>query len=394
MKPEPSVEFGEQCAVIAGADLNGLGLLRSLASARVPTVVLDTNLRKPTLASRYGRKIRVGSLAGPAFVDELLALRPRFASKPVLLLTQEASVATISEQRDRVSGAYRFTMPSHTLMTTLLDKVKFQALAEELGFPIPKAVRIDAQIDWPRVDNLRFPCVLKPTTKHPGYGARFAKAYKVSDAQRVRDLWAEMRGVVDEVIVQEWIEGQDSDVYFCLQYRKGDQSRVSFVGRKTCQWPPLVGGTACCIPAPEAADALMQLTDRFFEAVGFVGLGSMEYKRDRRDGTFYMVEPTVGRSDYQEEIATLNGVNIPLAAFLGETDQALPDARAVSPPRAWRDPLGFQKAIAAGASDPTLRILPHARICDAYFRAGDPMPYLTMKSEPVTRRLSRLFGSN
>ena len=44
----------------------------------------------------------------------------------------------------------------------------------------------------------------------------------------------------------------------------------------------------------------------------------MEYKRDRRDEKFYMVEPTVGRTDYQEEIATLNGVNIPAAAYLRE----------------------------------------------------------------------------
>lgn len=394
MVPQPKVEFKQQYAVIAGVDLNGLGLLRSLASAGVPTVVLDTNLQKATLASRYGRKIRVASLSGPVFIDELLALRRRFAVNPVLLLTQEASVATVSEARETLHGAYRFSMPNHPLMTTLLDKLEFQALAERLGFPIPKAVRVDQRIDWARLGALRFPCVLKPTTKHPGYGARFAKAYRVGDLQRVKNLWSEMQNVVDEVIVQEWIEGDDSDVYFCLQYRKNDRSRMSFVGRKTCQWPPLVGGTASCVPAPEAADELTALTDKFFAAVGFVGLGSMEYKRDRRDGRFYMVEPTVGRTDYQEEVAALNGANIPLAAFLGETDRALPQAKDVYPPRAWRDPLGFSKAMAAGATDSTARILPAVRICDAYFRSRDPMPYLSMKSEPVVRRLSLLFRSN
>ncbi len=44
-------------------------------------------------------------------------------------------------------------------------------------------------------------------------------------------------------------------------------------------------------------------------------MGSMEYKRDRRDGRFHMIEPTVARTDFQEEVATLNGMNIPLASY-------------------------------------------------------------------------------
>ena len=75
------------------------------------------------------------------------------------------------------------------------------------------------------------------------------------------------------------------------------------------------------------ADELTLLTNRFFSGVGFVGLCSMEFKRDARTNQFYMIEPTVGRTDYQEEIASLNGVNIPLAAYLGELGVRLPPQR-------------------------------------------------------------------
>jgi hypothetical protein len=44
------------------------------------------------------------------------------------------------------------------------------------------------------------------------------------------------------------------------------------------------------------------------------GFGGIEYKRDARDGRFLIIEPTVGRTDWQEEVATLAGVNIPLMA--------------------------------------------------------------------------------
>ena len=210
-------------------------------------------------------------------------------------------------------------------MEVLLDKLRFQALAERLGFPIPRAVKLSNASDVLALADLKFPCVLKPTTKDEGYSRRFAKAYKNCFWPKMPEVMSDMREVVDEIIVQEWIEGGDSDVYFCLQYRPEKGHSVSFVGRKLCQWPMLVGGTACCAPAPEAAKELTALTDAFFTAVGFVGVGSMEYKRDARDGRFYMVEPTVGRTDYQEEIAFLNGVNIPRGVPRGaRTDRTSP----------------------------------------------------------------------
>ncbi len=136
---------------------------------------------------------------------------------------------------------------------------------------------------------------------------------------------------------------------------------------------------------------LTELTNRFFSAVGFVGLGSMEYKRDRRDGRFYMVEPTVGRTDYQEEVATLNGVNIPLAAYLGEVGAPFPSAAPAGPPVGWRDPIGDHNARAA-LRGTAVAAVPGLRFRDAYFRPDDPMPFIALKAAGLTRRLARLRG--
>jgi D-aspartate ligase len=387
----PSVE-NAACAVVAGLDLNGLGVARSLARAGVRFIALDTELNKPTTATRYGTKLRVSALSGPSFVEDLLGLRARFKSNPVLLLTQEQSVATVSAERERLARAYRFTMPNHSLMEDLLDKLRFQSLAERHGFPIPRAVRLVRGHSTDTVGHLRYPCVLKPTTKHPEYSKRFAKAYKVARADEVRQLWSGMHDVIDEMIVQEWIEGGDSDVYFCLWYRpSAERPSTSFVGRKICQWPILVGGTASCMPAPEATAELTTLTDRFFSTVGFTGIGSIEYKRDARDGRFYMIEPTVGRTDYQEEIATLNGVNIPVALYWGELGLNMPPSRTAPPARAWRDPLGYSRARMAGAPDPMFEISPNIKVYDAYLRIDDPMPFIALKMQSVRSRLSRIW---
>jgi predicted ATP-grasp superfamily ATP-dependent carboligase len=65
-----------------------------------------------------------------------------------------------------------------------------------------------------------------------------------------------------------------------------------------------------------AHDTVLMLHDRArFQESGF---GGIEYKRDARDGRFLIIEPTVGRTNWQKEVATLAGVNIPLMAYRHE----------------------------------------------------------------------------
>ena len=378
-------------AVVAGAGLNGLGVVRSLAKAGVPTVILDTDLRNPTLATRFGSKIQISALSGEAFIRSLAQVGGMLKQKPVLILTQEDSVETVSCEREQLQKLFLFSMPPKSTMQMLMNKYSFQQSAEDLKSPIPRSIRLTPSLDLERLNPLRYPCVIKPLVKTPEYNHKFAKAYKVSSGGQAAKLWSEMSEAVSEAIMQEWIEGDDSDVYFCLQYRPPSGPPVSFVGRKICQWPPMIGGTASCVSAPDVHDELVTSTNRYFDAVGLVGVCSMEYKRDKRDQRFYMVEPTVGRTDYQEEIATLNGVNIPYAAYCGEL--GMPQGRSSSkhPPRVWRDSMSYDKARSAGASDNVREISPHAIIIDALFRANDPMPYLAAKLEPFRGRIGQLL---
>lgn len=378
------------CAIVVGLGVNGLGVVRSLAKARVPTIVLDNDLDVASCTTWLACKKRIGTLAGPELVKALLDIRRKLPLDPVLILTQEASVETISASRHELDDCLRISMPDAGTMRALLDKVEFQRLAEEGGFPIPRSVRLTREVRAEVTANLKFPCVLKPTTKDSSWAREFQKAYKVTRVGEVAALWERMREIVGEVIVQEWIEGGDSDVHFCLQYRAPVGGPVtSFVGRKLRQWPPLVGGTASCVAAPEAAAELEDLTNRFFGEVGMVGLCSMEYKRDLRDGRFYMVEPTVGRTDFQEEIATLNGVNIPFAAYCGELGLPLRSVRRVRRAVGWRDPIGDSQTRAVSG---TAAVKPGVALRNAYWRWYDPMPFVALQLERAWGRWSRLGG--
>ena len=83
-----------------------------------------------------------------------------------------------------------------------------------------------------------------------------------------------------EVVIQEWIQGGDERIAFCLTfYDDNSEQAVSFPGRKLRQWAIRCGNTAMCEPSPrEWAEGISRLTETIFKKVRFKGLGSIEYK--------------------------------------------------------------------------------------------------------------------
>jgi len=366
-------------AVVVGAGANGLGVARSLAREEVPVWLVDSDVRRPEMHTRAAIPVVVRSLRGETLVDELVRLATvRFPGlRPVLFLTQEESVKIVSRQRDRLSALYHLRLPTVDMVDTLLHKQGFQRLAEELGSPVPSLVHVRTFADLPAIGGLRYPVVIKPGERNSEYSRQFKKAYRAESAEDADALLRGILAVMADVVVQEWIDGPDANIYFCLQY-VGSQGQViaSFTGRKIRSWPPQVGGTASCAPAPEVQEELSAMTGRFFQSASVIGMASMEYKRDARSGEFQMVEPTIGRTDYQEEVATLNGVNLPYAAYCSELGQPFRASAMKKRPVVWR--VRSEDAQSAVAQGQRIKEgYPRgAHVTDALWRWSDPLPYL------------------
>ncbi|MGH8184721.1 MAG: FAD-dependent oxidoreductase [Rhodanobacteraceae bacterium] len=376
-------------AVVLGAGANGLGVARSLARARVPTWLLDTDARRPEMFTRAAKPLAVRALHGETLVEDLERLAGTLFrdTRPVLFLTQEETVRTVSQSRERLADLYRFTLPPSETVHALQHKQGFQRLAEQHGAPIPPLVHVRTSDDLPKLERLHYPVVVKPGGRHAEYARQFKKAYRMEDAAQAGELVGRILPVMPDVVVQEWIEGPDSDIYFCLQYldRQG-QVVTSFTGRKIRSWPPQTGGTASCTAAPEAHAELSQLTEPFFRATGVVGMASMEYKRDARSGAFRMVEPTIGRTDYQEEVATLNGVNLPHAAWCSELGTTFPEPSPATRPRVWRVRSEDQQS-AVAQKQSARQGFEGARVVEALWRGSDPVPGLMQGWRHVQRAL-------
>lgn len=371
--------------VVVGGSANALGVLRSLPHCQL-TLLCDSP-NAPAWHSRFGQKKLVADTKAPGIVQELLALAPTFAGiKPVLLLTEEKTVLHVSAARDALAPFYQFLFCPHPQLVALQSKEGFAEAAQQAGSPVPQGVVLHSSADLAAIETLQYPCVFKPLEQNEAYSRKFKKAYKVQSAAEVATLYQQIEPVLSEMIVQEWLEGPDSAIYFCLAFYDQHSKLVqSFTGRKLRSWPLQVGGTAACTSAPEAAAELEALTKQFVSAIGYTGLIGMEFKFDANRGGYYMIEPTVGRTDYQHEIATLSGTNL-LAAivafFAGEPTPAVRAHNNV----VWFDEIADANALAHGA--PADQCSDYTQVA-AVRRLTDPLPGIQALLQRIKRRFKR-----
>jgi len=301
--------------VVLDITWGGYGILRSLAPYNIPLIGLYPDASMPESKTRLcSRKHR---FKDDEDVLALLTSLPELQSeRPVLMLTTDAYVTFYMEHRELLDSLYLIDMPDTDLFDLLLDKEKFSDYALKHEIPIPKTLVIQKTSDLQQIADIsRFPVIIKPSLKsRRWFEARLGKAVYIADAEEFIAVCNKALLYSENLIMQEWIVGNDSNVHYCLGYfgETGDVIAL-FTGYKLRQWPVGTGSTATTTIVDNKW--VEKETKKVFKKLGLKGFGSMEFKRNNQDGRYYVTEPTVGRVNQQEYVSTLNGVNIPLIAY-------------------------------------------------------------------------------
>lgn len=376
-------ERREVPAVVVGGSLNALGVVRSLSRARIPVLLLETTRGCPAVWSRHCTYVRVPSLEGEGLIDALVRLASGLGCRPVLMLTTDESVLAVSASRHRIEPLYHFDLPEPAVVAALADKAQFHMLAEREALAVPRGRIVLGMADLDRIGELEPPLIIKPADKTLVEAGLVARAVCAGTHAQAGAAAAQMLSHAPSLIVQEWVEGPDTEIFFALfSCGRGGEPTGIFPGRKLVCSPPAIGSTAVCVAAPEVAEELCRQTRHFVERVGYRGIGSLEFKRGPT-GRFIIIEPTVGRTDWQEEIATLCGLNIPALAYRIALGDTAPPADDVAQQRyAWRSDRRF--------AVPHDLVAPRTRVIDGYFRWSDPLPgFYHYGHERLTLRLWR-----
>lgn len=324
-------------AVVVGLSTTGLGTIRALARAGIEVIGVDSGFGRPSARTSRCRKVVCRDINEENdLMETLIRVSDRCEEKPVLFLSTDMAVLIVSENREVVGDHYQFNLPSQASVNTLMDKAQFSSFARTRGFCVPETFAGDNIDDIGKIAGItRYPCILKPSFRNAAWDkVTAAKAFEASNGKELIRLYERNFAEGRKYIVQELIPGEDSDVYFCLLwYNRLSKVRAVFTGRKLIQWVPRFGST--CVAESCVDGSLLKESIRLFDAVGYKGLGSVEFKRDPRDGSFRIIEPTVGRADLQSAIAYDAGINMPLLEYCDRLRLEVPKMRVRSGKTVW-----------------------------------------------------------
>jgi len=247
-------------------------------------------------------------------VDFLLRFSRERRERTVLFVTADKTVPVISSHRDLLAEHFDFNLPPDRVILGLMDKTRLPEFLERCHALYPRTIWLRNREDLAAVgETVGFPCVVKPALRAFGFKAAIARS-----APELAEAYATASRHSDKIIGQQWIPGGDSEVYFCFVYIGRDSlPKGVFVGRKLRQYP---NGTGVASEAEGCENEFVrEETLRLFHLAGYRGFGSTEFRRDPASGRYYLIEFTVGRTDYDVDLAVANGVDLP---FLGYRDMA------------------------------------------------------------------------
>ncbi len=333
--------------VVPGSAPNAYGIIRSLAEQGVPVLALD-HAPSPLRRSRLCQFAVVPDpdRDAQAFVSAILALARDLPEAPVLFATQDLHALVIQQHAAQLASVVHFPFMPLERFAPCLDKALMLQMASAIGLPVPETYHpqdmrdVDALV--PRLS--RYPYVIKPVAKfdlrpdHPTRNMEFfrifeTKALRASSPAAVRYLAAEALAHDFVILVQEEITGPTENL-MAVDFYVDRSGRLSgwHTGRKLRQYPADFG--TCTLGRSTSEQGLLALCERFIRAVGFVGLGNMEFKE--RDGVPYLMEINP-RAWMWIQMATAAGVNLPHRAYCDLLGLSAPAPATARPGTMWVD---------------------------------------------------------
>jgi len=171
--------------------------------------------------------------------------------------------------------------------------------------------------------------------------------------------------------VQQLIPGGDDRLKVAAFMMREGKVLAAFEGRKLRSQPPCRGQTSVMQPWPD--ERVRTAGERFFAGLEISGPVSVEFK-EAPDGELFVIEPTLGRTDYFVDACVANGCDLPSVEYAAVTGCQPQARRTPAFPRIWcdteRDGASFLRTAASvgklGAG--WLPIFP-------YLSARDPSPF-------------------
>lgn len=288
-----------------------LAVVRSLGRRGIPVDVAgeEADFLLAFRSRHAGRKLLYPGASADlrAFLEFFRGLLGAGGYDYVLPVT-DRSIVPLHERGRDLPGAERLVLPEKSRLEAVLDKEKTLRLAREEGVPVPAtSVWGEAGFALPA----EFPLVVKSRFSRHLEGERLAADPGVVFVRGREDLekvCREREALIPRPLVQETIVGEGYG--FFVLAREGEPL-LAFAHRRLREEDPRGSRSSCCesvVPDPEMENSALKLIRR----LGWTGVAMVEFKRDRRDGIFKLMEVN-GRFWGSLPLALAAGADFPYA---------------------------------------------------------------------------------
>lgn len=302
-------------AVVVGAHVNGLGVIRALGPRGTRIAAISTRRFDIAHHSRFVSERH----ALPALHDrhealvELLEANAGRWNGWAVFPTNDDALTTLAVHHERLSRSYRLTVQPWAEAAPLVDKDLMDVLAREAGVELPTCYG-PASVATAARNDLRYPVLVKPIQHDRLISLFGTKLFVARDAGELRAAVARLAGAGIAGLVYEFIPGPDSNLYvYCVYMDAAGEPSAGITVRKLRQNPPGVGGArAAEVVADEPR--LREATVALLRRARFRGMAFAEFKLDPDSGRFLFIEVN-GRAVLFNAILPPTGLDLAAMAW-------------------------------------------------------------------------------
>jgi D-aspartate ligase len=305
-------------AIVFGLFETGLGVVRSLGIKGIKVTGIDFK-KDIGWYSRYVKPMNCPHPLeqGKEFIKWIQSNFSEKKTKIPTFLTSDDFLSSFSRNRDILSNYFLFNMIDNTLLAQISNKYNQFLLASNAGMDLPATWLINETSDLEKIsDNILFPVFIKGQNvnswRKEVHGT--IKGFLVKDFQELHKKVKEIMSKNVPIIMQEVIEGPDTNHFkYCSYTTSSGNILAEFTLQKIRQNPVHfgVGAVVESVHKPE----LIEIGRKLLSAIGYSGIGSMEFKFDNRDAKLKLIEinPRYWQQNY---LSTACGMNFPYLNYL------------------------------------------------------------------------------
>ena len=300
-----------------GCELTLVGVTRILGRDKIPLYTI-CDKADFVRASRWYREppVRAVNLRP----DELpIFLRSLPLERAVLMPCTDDWLRAVSSLPDSLAHRFPASIAQPDVIQSMVDKWRFAQLLEIVGTPHPNTLLVSSRDHLESLDDKCFATkILKPLSSVEFARKHSVKGYLVGSRAEAMTRSA---GIDFPILLQDFIPGPPTASFFVEGFVDQNTRICAVLARQRLRmYPPKLGNSTFSktVPLNQVAEAVKSIED-LVRAVSYRGIFSAEFKYDRRDGHFKLLEINA-RPWWYVEFAARCGMDLCQLAYLDALD--------------------------------------------------------------------------